>query len=473
MASSDAAASDPLLYLRQAIFSGRPPIPTTTADATSNTDAVQDLAKATHLLFNSDGDHRAFPLTAITRFVSSNKPVDLRSIYLAWQKKDVAVPEYIASTQQLNNDLSAPGGAGGTVQNLVFVEKLDLITWLEGATEESEFIKPLAKSEFIKPLASEIAAVQAAGAADVAAGNKGGIATVPSGAGGADGVGAGVGAKKTVDPRLVEIYNGERNMGDRNSVLRGIKATASPLLPLPACVCRGTRKLTLIIICAQDFSHVRKYAEHFLKRQRAAAAISAMPGTTISPALVSNLKKPAAGGRRPEPIILLSPSASSLLRLPNIKSFLTDGLYVPPTHASLSSSTATILHVSRLLPSIDAVRPLRFVLVDTPDQFKPDYWNRVVAVFTTGQTWQFKGYRWQQPAELFAHALGIYVGWRGEEVPAAVRGWGRGVVTAQLDKFRDGADTAVARWRDREVVEGIWTAIEEGMRSRGWGKDGR
>ncbi|TKA53769.1 hypothetical protein B0A49_12047, partial [Cryomyces minteri] len=90
MASSDAAASDPLLYLRQAIASGRPPIPTTTADATSNTDAEQNLAKATHLLFNSDGDHRTFPLTAITRFVSSDKPVDLRSIYLAWQKKDVA-----------------------------------------------------------------------------------------------------------------------------------------------------------------------------------------------------------------------------------------------------------------------------------------------------------------------------------------------------------------------------------------------
>ena len=25
------------------------------------------------------------------------------------------------------------------------------------------------------------------------------------------------------------------------------------------------------------------------------------------------------------------------------------------------------------------------------------------------------------------------------------------------------------RWRDREVVEGIWTAIEEGMKLRGWG----
>jgi parafibromin len=25
------------------------------------------------------------------------------------------------------------------------------------------------------------------------------------------------------------------------------------------------------------------------------------------------------------------------------------------------------------------------------------------------------------------------------------------------------------RWRDREVVENIWTAIEEGMKARGWG----
>lgn len=161
--------------------------------------------------FNTS-NHESFPLSTPTRFVSSEKdntPIDLRSIYFAWQKKDVAIPEYIASAQQLNEELEAEGGAGGKVQNLVFVERLDLITWLEGASDESEYIKPLE---------SEAAAAAAAGSAQVSSGAAGGIATVPSAA-------AGGRPGRVIDPRLAEIYNGERRMGDRNSVLRGIKPT--------------------------------------------------------------------------------------------------------------------------------------------------------------------------------------------------------------------------------------------------------
>lgn len=157
----------------------------------------------------------------------------------------------------------------------------------------------------------------------------------------------------------------------------------------------------------------------------------------------------------------------------NIKSFLESGTYIPPDSALAGSSgaSATILHISRLLPSIDAQRALRFILVDTPEQFKPDYWGRVVAVFTTGQTWQFKGYKWQSAAELFKNILGIYVGWRGEEVPATVKGWGRGVTVAQIEKWN--AHMGVqGRWRDREVVEGIWDRVEDNMRAKGWGKEG-
>jgi parafibromin len=82
---------------------------------------------------------------------------------------------------------------------------LDLITWLEGASEESEYIKPLAGD-----------VSSAAASAQVAAGVKGGLVPVTS-VGGRQG--------KSIDPRLAEIYNGERRMGDRNSVLRGIKPT--------------------------------------------------------------------------------------------------------------------------------------------------------------------------------------------------------------------------------------------------------
>lgn len=268
----------------------------------------------------------------------------------------------------------------------------------------------------------------------------------------------------------------------------------------------------------QDFSHVRKTAEIFLGRSRSRTG-QYPPGSTkpgIKPPIPSAgpgsiPKKPldpvsSTSSRRSFPIILLSPSASSLLRMSNIKSFLSDGIYVPPDHPTLATHTSSnILQIVRNIqtaadPSKSASfsstssqsfnfstarKPTRFILVDSTADFKPDYWNRLVAVFTTGQTWQFKSYKWSSPPELFKHATGIYVGWRGEDVPKEVKGWGRGVRSFAIDRWDEksanltgatnlaggvaGPVGGSARWRDREVVEGIWTAIEEGMRARGWG----
>jgi parafibromin len=206
---------DPLNSLRRSIASSKPPVPTSSPDSTSAPEAIENLAIATHLQF-TEPDRHSFALDTPTRFISSNQPVDLRSIYFAWQKKDVAIPDYIASAQQLNEELSSAHGAGGKVQNLVFVERLDLITWLEGASDESEYIKA---SD------SDVAATQSA---QVASGVAGAASAAPNGT-------SGPRVGKPVDPRLQEIYNGERRMGDRNSVLRGIKPTvcASFLLPFP------------------------------------------------------------------------------------------------------------------------------------------------------------------------------------------------------------------------------------------------
>ncbi|KAK4692421.1 parafibromin, partial [Lecanoromycetidae sp. Uapishka_2] len=413
---------DPLASLRRAIASNSPPTPTTSPDGSNPESATDNLGIATHLYFTSPDPH-TIPLDAPTRFISSDKPVDLRSIYFAWENKDSLIPEYIAKAQAINDGLGGADGAGAAsqVQNLVFAERLDLITWLEGASDESEYIKILESDG------------TAAKSAQLASGATGGVSTVPSGA-------AGARSGKQIDPRLQEIYNLERRMGDRNSVLRGIKPT--------------------------DFSHVRKYSETFFQNRKKPTTA---PSTTTTTSLASRDKKT---NRRPDPIILVSPSASSLLRMSNIKSFLESGTYIPAdSNLAGSSSTANILHVTRHLPSIDTQKQFRFILVDTPEQFKPDYWNRVVAVFTTGQTWQFKSYKWQNAPDLFKNALGIYVGWRGEDIPGTVKGWGRGVTSAQVEKWNPQQGVS-GRWRDREVVEGIWDRIEESMRSRGWSKDG-
>ena len=425
----DGQTPDSLSLLRQSIAARTPPTPSTSDDPSSTEESNVSLAEASYLIFNSqssqDGaQHIAIPLAQATRFQSQAlaKAIDLRSIYFCWQNRDAGGLEYIAAVSALDAELKKVGKQDG-VNNLVFAEKLDLVNWLSGelGEEDSEYIRSLDDNKQSRRAADDAAAT-AKGGEDVEMRDAGLTDTA---------------ARKREEDRLREIYAAERKMGDRNTVLRGIKI--------------------------QDFGGIRKYTPLFLgKAAKGPQHHPAAPTLTSTPALRPPVKA-SQPGRRPEPIILLSPSASSLLRMPNIKSFLSDGIYTPPD--TDSSSTPNILHLTRTLPSISS-HAMRFILVDSPDNFRPDYWSRVVAVFTTGQTWQFKNYKWQNPAELFAHALGVYVGWRGEVVPDTVKGWGRGVLTVQIDKGRE-------RWRDQEVVEDIWSAVEGRMKAVGWGKEGR
>jgi parafibromin len=253
--STDPTILDPLLSLRRAIASQSLPVSTTSADlpslnedgSSSSGNTTDNLALATHLYFTQPIP-QTIPLNAPTRFVSTttgdNTPVNLRSIFFAWQKKDVAIPEYIASAQELNEALQQRGQEGDQVQNLVFVERLDLITWLEGASDESEYITPLETLDTTGAIVGAgVAAAgtavagavgvqlpgQAAAASAQIVASGAGVPIVPSGAVSASLTHAGPGGRltKLVDPRLQEIYNGERKMGDRNTVLRGIKATVS------------------------------------------------------------------------------------------------------------------------------------------------------------------------------------------------------------------------------------------------------
>lgn len=412
MAAAQSEIDDALYNLRLSIKTSTTPILTISSDP-SPADTVSQLSLATHVVFNTeDGAHRTFSLTAPTRFAPDGKPMDLRSCFFAWQNKDASVTDYFAAVQGLNEEL--PGGAGGSVQHLTFAQKIELIAWLSGETESSDSIAPIEGS----------AAHAAAGTAAAIAGGKG----VPL-----DRTAGAVGGGKTVDARLLQIYDGERKMGDHNTVLRGTKNI--------------------------DFSPYREIARKFMRHR------PSDPKATLGPPLTSTLPKRPA--KRLEPIILLSPSASSLLRTSNVKQFLGDGVFVPPNATDTASST-NMLRIQRVLPSISSY-PLTFILVDSTVSFKPTYWSRVVAIFTTGQTWQFKSYKYNQPAELFSHYPGIFVGWSNEEPPENVVALGRGVMPVRVDKW---TGSEKGRWRDREVVERIWGRIEEGMRKGAWTKDG-
>jgi parafibromin len=199
--ATQAEIEDPLYNLRLSIKENTPPILTTSADPTPS-DTVTELSAASHISFNVNDAHRTFSLTSPTRFAPDNKPIDLRSCYFAWLNKDAAVTDYFAAVQSLNEEL--PSGAGGSVQNLTFAQKIELIAWLSGETEISDSIAAI----------DSAAASAAAGDAAAIAGGKG----VP-----VDRDMKRTGGGKMVDARLLQIYDGERRMGDHNSVLHGVK----------------------------------------------------------------------------------------------------------------------------------------------------------------------------------------------------------------------------------------------------------
>lgn len=208
-----AAEQDPLLLLRQSITTKSAILPTASdASSTSAAGAPPEevsLAQATHLTFTTTATATrtiiSLPINVPTRFASDDEPVDLRSVYFAWLNGEAATLEYNEAAEQLNEGLLAGGSGRGQVRKLSFAERLDLITWLQGASEESEYIRPLAGDKDGATSAAAAAAASAVGGAP----------------------GGGRSGKGTLDPRLAAIYSSERKMGDRNSVLRGIKPTVS------------------------------------------------------------------------------------------------------------------------------------------------------------------------------------------------------------------------------------------------------
>ena len=59
----------------------------------------------------------------------------------------------------------------------------------------------------------------------------------------------------------------------------------------------------------------------------------------------------------------------------------------------------------------ERVTQARYFVVDGVEalaKFGNDAWDRVIAVLTTGQAWQFKPYKWSDPRTLFHHGMCLF-----------------------------------------------------------------
>jgi hypothetical protein len=121
---------DPLTLLRHSLTANKPPTLHATPDPSSPALPTDSLASATHLHFPAPAI--TVPLDTPTRFQRKTpEPLTftLREIFFAWLLQGEPTAEYIARCQALG------------INNLTFLEKADLSTWLEGG-DSSDYIGP-------------------------------------------------------------------------------------------------------------------------------------------------------------------------------------------------------------------------------------------------------------------------------------------------------------------------------------------
>ncbi|QHS75115.1 Cdc73p [Saccharomyces paradoxus] len=368
---------------------------------------TDDITKATVVeTSSSDGiTQDSFPLNEETEIEIDGSLVQLRIIVHCWMNKDSSAADYVADCQ--NKQLT----------NVSFLQRTDLINWLSGNTESSQYLKAPGQngqtSDKVNTADNETKS------------STDGLSRAKSTA-----AGTVENDLEVSDPVVVETMKHERVLVDHNSALRGAK-------PI-------------------NFGYLIKDAELKLVQSIKGSLRGSKlpPGHKGAHGRISKTNG-LPGGPRKDPIILIPSAASSILTVANIKQFLLESKYVNPRN--LPSVPNGLVNIEKNFERIS--RPLRFIIVDNTRMFtKPEYWDRVVAIFTTGHTWQFNNYQWNSPQELFQRCKGYYFHFAGDSVPQHVQQWN--VEKVELDKNK--------RFKDVEVVRYFWHSLEKELISRGY-----
>ena len=214
------------------------------------------------------------------------------------------------------------------------------------------------------------------------------------------------------------------------------------------------KHLSMPLLCIeQDFSFALKlFNEHILKPEAQKTKSAAAP--PVDPSSGSNGKDgkskknrtgeapPPTGSKRAPtaangktsstkdsrpPIIIVPSALSGIISSINAADFLENSTYVPiEDKRKAGAPREKERYISRILSG--GIRS-KYLLIDSP-KLSPKDWDRVVAVFATGQGWQFKDWPvgFSNPVELFSKVsdrLRLYLWcWRSVgSYSASEEGW--------------------------------------------------
>ncbi|KAF7346503.1 CDC73-C domain-containing protein [Mycena sanguinolenta] len=402
--------ADPLLALRQAIKAKD------TISYAQNGEPCKNLLEATHLVVSPTC---TLSKSATTRYrkpgVSATAGPDdfftVEAVYLAWLLQSAPGADYMKQARE-------NGLAVGFVS---VTERKNVVDWLEGRIADNERILPLAAESTTPP-------------GTPPSGSKA-LPTTPHRS--TTAAQSSPSKRRYVaDSRDIEVVKkikqNEVELRDRNSVLRGTKPN--------------------------NFSNIRSMYSDKLKKLKESRSGSANAGPT------PHTKSLAQKAKNNYPIIVISSSPTALITMHNVKRFLQDSTFEPSQEARQRAAAEGNLRPEDMIPiyrkrtSIDSSgreheTQARYGVVDSVEalgKFGPDAWDRVVCVMTTGQAWQFRPYKWNEPIQLFHHVKGIYVCWSNDPPNAKIKDWN--VTELKIDPIR--------RHVDKSVVAHFWKTLD-------------
>lgn len=133
-------------------------------------------------------------------------------------------------------------------------------------------------------------------------------------------------------------------------------------------------------------------------------------------------------------IIIVPNSSISCLSLLNAVDFLCHGKFVSSEEKkNLGAIREAIVTFKRRDEATGEKK--YFKIVDNPALIAPEDWDRVVAVFVSGQAWQFKGWKWSNPVDLFRNVLGIYLTFDERPIDPNVMTWNCKILKVSKARF--------------------------------------
>ncbi|KAF8162717.1 RNA polymerase II-associated protein [Crassisporium funariophilum] len=393
--------NDPLLALRQAIKS-RSKITYSNSSGPSSS-----LSDATQLVLSGE----TYLKSSQTRYRKPGATSDfysLDAIYVAWLLRDAPGAEYMKQARE-------HGLAVGFVS---VTERKHVTDWLEGKVTDNERIASLATDSTTPPGTPPRAAGQAPSVTPRTRVAEAHTSTP-------------IKRRYVADSKDMEIVKkiklNEVELRDRNTVLRGTKPN--------------------------NFAAVRTAFGEKLKKLKEASR----------GALLRHLLQ-LLEVRNNQPIIMISSSPTALITMHNVKRFLEEATFEPSQEARARAAAEGNTRPEDLIPiyrkrtAIDSsgketVTQAKYFVVDSVEalsKFGTDAWERVVCVMTTGQAWQFRPYKWNEPRQLFHNVKGIYVSWSNDPPNTKIKDWN--VTELKIDPHR--------RHVDKSVVAHFWKMLD-------------